>query len=54
MFQKYTCSVCGYVYNSANGDPQANISQGTEFKDLSDDWKCPICGAPKVEFKPSD
>ena len=54
MSQKYTCSVCGYVYNPAEGDPQGNIPTGTKFKDLSDDWKCPVCGAPKVEFELSD
>jgi rubredoxin len=27
------------------------IQKGTQFKDLPDDWKCPICGAGKKRFK---
>ena len=54
MSQKYTCSVCGYVYDPAEGDPESNIPPGTEFKDLPDGWKCPVCGAAKVAFEPSD
>ena len=48
--QKYTCSVCGYVYNPADGDPGNNIKAGTAFEDLPDDWVCPVCGADKDNF----
>ena len=24
---------------------------GTTFEDLTDTWKCPVCGAPKSQFK---
>lgn len=47
---KYTCNVCGYVYDPAEGDPEHNIKPGTAFEDLPDDWTCPICNAPKSEF----
>jgi flavin reductase (DIM6/NTAB) family NADH-FMN oxidoreductase RutF/rubredoxin len=49
----YTCSVCGYVYNPAEGDPAAGIAPGTAFEDLPDSWVCPVCGAPKSEFEKS-
>ena len=26
------------------------IPAGTPFESLSDDWICPVCGAPKSEF----
>ena len=48
---KYVCQVCGYVYDPAVGDPDNGISSGTAFKDLPDDWECPVCGASKDEFE---
>jgi flavin reductase (DIM6/NTAB) family NADH-FMN oxidoreductase RutF/rubredoxin len=48
---KYTCSVCGYVYDPEQGDPDNGIQPGTPFEELPDDWVCPICGAEKSEFE---
>ncbi len=48
---KYVCSLCGYVYDSAQGDPDNDIEPGTKFEDLPDDWECPVCGASKDEFE---
>ena len=48
---KYVCTVCGYVYDPANGDPEAGIAAGTAFEDLPDDWVCPVCGASKDAFE---
>ncbi len=42
---------CGYLYNEKKGDRKGKIPPGTEFKDLPDDWKCPVCGAGKQFFK---
>ena len=42
--QKFKCKVCGYVYDPAIND---NIT----FENLPEDWKCPVCGAPKSEFE---
>ncbi len=36
--QKYRCTVCGYIYDPAEGDPDNGIKAGTAFKDLPDDW----------------
>ena len=49
---KYVCSVCGYVYDPAIGDPENGVAAGTAFKDLPDDWICPVCGADKDQFEP--
>lgn len=48
--EKYECSICGYVYDSAVGDPDSGIPPGTRFEDIPDDWVCPICGATKADF----
>lgn len=43
MAASYVCEVCGYEYDPKEHDDVA-------FEDLPDDWKCPICGAPKSDF----
>ena len=48
---KYSCKVCGYVYDPAIGDPASGIKPGTSFEDLPDTWVCPVCSAPKSEFE---
>lgn len=52
--QKYVCSVCGYVYDPAEGDPESGVPAGTPFAELPEDWTCPVCGAPKEEFEPEE
>ena len=51
---KYVCTVCGYVYDPEEGDPENDIEPGTKFEDLPDDWQCPVCGASKDEFEPEE
>lgn len=48
---KYVCSICGYVYDPAQGDSENGIPPGTSFDDLPEDWVCPVCGADKSEFE---
>ena len=48
---KYECTVCGYIYDPEQGDPDGNIAPGTPFEDLPNDWQCPVCGAPKSDFQ---
>lgn len=48
---KYECTVCGYIYNPEEGDPDNGIDSGTAFEDLPDDWVCPVCGATKDQFE---
>lgn len=47
----HICSVCGYRYNSDEGDKSTGIKEGTSFDDLPEDWQCPICGVGKEFFR---
>jgi rubredoxin len=47
---KYMCTICGYVYDPAQGDPDNGIKPRTTFEELPDDWVCPLCGAEKSAF----
>ena len=40
---KYKCKLCGHIYDEA--------VEKVRFEDLPDDWKCPMCGAPKYLFE---
>jgi rubredoxin len=51
---KYVCSVCGFVYDEAEGIPEDGIAAGTKWEDLPEDWVCPVCGAEKSEFEKQD
>ncbi|MGO9137081.1 MAG: flavin reductase [Syntrophales bacterium] len=48
---RYTCSVCGYVYDPEKGDRDSGVKPGTKFTGLPVDWTCPICGADKSKFE---
>lgn len=52
--RKYRCTVCGYIYDPAAGDPDGGIKPGTAFEDIPDDWACPVCGVSKDQFEPAD
>lgn len=52
--KSYQCSICGYVYEPSQGDPDNNIPANTPFENLPADWVCPICGASKEQFNPVD
>lgn len=41
--KKYRCTICGYIYDEEK--------ENVKFADLPDDWKCPMCGAPKSLFE---
>jgi len=49
--EKWVCTVCGYVYDPADGDPNNGIAPGTSFEDLPDTWVCPMCGVGKDMFE---
>ncbi len=48
---KYRCTVCGYIYDPAAGDPAAGVKPGTAFESLPADWVCPECGVGKDMFE---
>jgi rubredoxin len=51
---KYVCTICGYVYDPAQGDPDNDVAPGTAWADVPEDWVCPICGAGKDDFEKED
>jgi rubredoxin len=51
IMDKYVCSLCGYVYDPEEGDPDNGVEPGTAFEDVPDDWTCPVCGASKDQFE---
>jgi rubredoxin len=46
----FVCTICGFIYNPAVGDPGQGIEPGTEFRDLPETWVCPRCGAKQYDF----
>lgn len=49
---KYRCTVCEYVYDPAQGDPDNGVDPGTAWENLPADWVCPVCGVDKDMFEP--
>ena len=54
QMKRYRCTVCGYVYEPVEGDPDGGIPPGTPFEDIPDDWECPVCGIGKSDFVEDD
>lgn len=52
IHMKYECTVCGYIYDPALGDPDNGVEPGTEFEDVPEEWVCPVCGVGKEDFEP--
>lgn len=46
----YECRSCGYVYVPSKGDNQGQVAAGTLFTELSNEWRCPVCGVRKTQF----
>lgn len=46
----YECRSCGYTYEPLKGDSRRQVPGNTAFADLAENWRCPVCGAPKVQF----
>ena len=49
--KKFKCTVCGFIYDPAVGDPENGINPQTAFEDLPEDWTCPDCGVGKDLFE---
>jgi rubredoxin len=47
----WMCLICGYVYDEATGDPDADLPPGTAWDDVPLSWRCPDCGAGKEDFE---
>jgi len=51
---RWICTVCGHVYDPAEGDPDSGIPPGIPFEELPTDWSCPDCGGTRDLFEPLD
>ncbi|KZS41710.1 rubredoxin [Aquimarina aggregata] len=47
----FQCKDCQNVYDPSVGDVVGGIPVGVDFKDLSDDYGCALCGLPKSNFE---
>jgi rubredoxin len=48
----WKCTICGYIYDPAEGDVDNGFPQGTAFETLPDSWECPWCAVGKEMFVP--
>jgi rubredoxin len=44
------CRICWSLYDPAAGDPVGEVSPGTPFDVLPDDWRRPRCDSAKSYF----
>lgn len=51
-FRQYICRACGLIYDEEVGDPDSGLAPGTRFKEIPEDWECPLCGVTKADFEP--
>lgn len=51
LLDRYECRVCSYVYEPDRGDSKSDISPGTPFAELPQNWRCPVCGARTSQFQ---
>lgn len=50
----HQCSHCLTVYDDESGDLENGIAAGTLFNALPETYCCPLCEAPKMDFKTTD
>lgn len=49
-YKLYVCGGCGYEYDPSKGDQEGEVSPGTLFEKLPEDWVCPECAEEKELF----
>lgn len=47
----WKCTICGWVYDEAEGLPDEGIAAGTRWEDVPESWTCPDCGVGKNDFE---
>lgn len=51
-FDHFFCDTCRkFVYNELTGDADLHLPPKTRIDDLSQSWKCPVCGASKDKLR---
>ena len=51
-YRQFICHACGWIYDEAEGDADSGLAPGMRFKDIPEDWACPLCGVTKADFSP--
>jgi rubredoxin len=46
----FRCGICSHVYREDEGDEKQGVRPETPFKELPEDWRCPVCDAPRKSF----
>ncbi|MBX4259603.1 acyl-CoA dehydrogenase family protein [Clostridium estertheticum] len=49
-WKHYVCNGCGYEYDPGVGDDEGEVTQGTLFENIPNEWTCPSCGEEKDMF----
>ncbi|MEG2295427.1 MAG: rubredoxin [Oscillospiraceae bacterium] len=49
--KKYSCTLCGWVYDEELGCPEANVPPHTVWTDVDEDFLCPLCVVGKDLFE---
>ncbi|GFZ29866.1 acyl-CoA dehydrogenase [Clostridium zeae] len=49
-WKHYVCNGCGYEYDPSVGDIDGEITSGTLFENIPEEWTCPSCGEEKTMF----
>jgi len=49
-WKHYVCNGCGYEYDPGVGDLEGEVSPGTLFENIPEEWTCPACGEEKDMF----
>jgi rubredoxin len=44
------CEICGYIYDPEKGLARDQVSPGTPFDELDENWVCPDCQVGKEHF----
>jgi rubredoxin len=47
----WECQACSYVFDCRKGDAVSGIPASAEFRDLPENWKCPVCGVGTEFFE---
>ncbi len=47
----WQCTICGFIYDEAEGLPDEGIPPGTRWEDIPEDWQCPECQVEKAMFE---
>jgi alkylation response protein AidB-like acyl-CoA dehydrogenase/rubredoxin len=49
-WKHYVCNGCGYEYDPSVGDIDGEVTSGTLFENIPEEWTCPSCGEEKTLF----